>query len=75
MLNHFRIIPFLVGVFIGFVGIYLMKPSDKTVLKYPTPENVNNITYRDQNGICYSYKVDEVDCDKNQGTLSEYPLQ
>jgi hypothetical protein len=52
-----------------------MKPLDKTIMKYPSPENVKNTVYRDQNGICYTYSVEKVDCDKNEGTLSEYPIQ
>jgi hypothetical protein len=75
MFKHLRIIPFLIGLVLGFIGIYLMKPLDKTIMKYPSPENVKNTVYRDQNGICYTYSVEKVDCDKNEGTLSEYPIQ
>lgn len=75
MFKHFRLIPFLVGLAIGFIGIYLMKPLEKTIMKYPSPENVKNTIYRDTNGICYYYNVEKVDCDKNEGTLNEYPIQ
>jgi len=75
MFNHFRLIPFLLGLLLGFVGIYIMKNDSKTVYRYPTPQNVKNTTYRDKNGVCYSYKVEKVDCDKNAGSLAEYPLE
>lgn len=29
----------------------------ETVLKYPTLENINNITYIDDSGVCYKYKA------------------
>ena len=30
--------------------------------------------YKDPNGACYRYKVEEVNCDKNEAKLKEYPL-
>jgi hypothetical protein len=75
MFNHFRIVPFIIGFVLGFIGIYIMRPDSKIIYRYPTPENVKNTTYRDVNGICYSYNTEKVDCDKNAGTLAEYPLE
>lgn len=75
MFNHFRLIPFIFGLVLGFVGIYLLKPLDKIVFRYPSPSNVEKTIYKDKNGICYSYISEKVDCDKNEGSLKDYPLQ
>ncbi len=75
MLNHFEILPFLVGIFVGFVGLYYWKSKPGVIQKYPHPSNVEKNVYRDPNGVCYKYQSKEVDCDKNEGTLKQYPIQ
>jgi hypothetical protein len=74
MFKHFRILPFLFGVVIGIVGIYFAKPQETVIMKYPTPENSGKITYRDKNGVCYTYDAKQVECDKNEHRLKTYPL-
>jgi hypothetical protein len=75
MLNHFELLPFLVGFAIGIVGILLWKDKPRIVIKYPHPSNVQQLTYKDPNGICYKYNAKEVKCDANEATLKPYPLQ
>lgn len=75
MLNHFEVLPFLLGFLIGIFGILFWKPKPRVIIKYPHPTNVEKLTYRDPNGICYGYKVNEVSCDANEATLKPYPLQ
>jgi hypothetical protein len=74
MLRHIKLQYLLVGLVIGIVGIYFIKPSEKIVYKYPNPENAGKITYKDKNGVCYKYNVKEVDCDKNVARMKDYPL-
>jgi hypothetical protein len=54
--------------------VYFIKPTQKIVYKYPTPENAGKIIYKDKNGICYKYTSKELDCDKNVARLKTYPL-
>lgn len=75
MFNHFEVLPFLLGFLVGIVGILFWRPKPRVVIKYPHPTNVEQLTYRDSNGVCYSYKVDKVSCDANEATLKPYPLQ
>jgi hypothetical protein len=75
MFNHFEVMPFLVGLLVGIVGILFWKEKPRVIVKYPHPSNVAHVTYRDPNGICYKYTSNEVDCDKNEETLATYPLQ
>ncbi len=75
MLNHFEILPFLLGFVVGIAGILLWKPKARVIVKYPHPSNVEQLTYKDPNGVCYTYKAKEVNCDANEDTLKQYPLQ
>ncbi len=75
MLNHFEILPFLIGFVIGIVGILFWKQKPAVVIKYPHPNNVKDLVYRDPNGVCYKYNVKEVNCDANEANLKPYPLQ
>ncbi len=75
MLNHFEMLPFLLGFVLGIVGILFVKPKPRVIIKYPHPTNVEKLVYKDPNGVCYTYKSKEVSCDSNEATLKPYPLQ
>ena len=55
----------LLGLFLGFLIIYLTSPPPKVVIKYPTIENIGNTTYVDENGQCYKYYAREISCPVN----------
>jgi hypothetical protein len=74
MFKHFMIVPFIVGIVLGILGLYFVKPEETVIFKYPTPENMGKLTYRDKNGVCYKYKGTIVDCDKNEAKLKTFPL-
>lgn len=75
MWQHFEVIPFVVGLSVGVIGLLFYKQPNRIVIKYPHPENAGKITYRDPNGVCYTYTSKEVSCDENEGTLKPFPLQ
>jgi hypothetical protein len=74
MLKHIKVIPFLAGLVIGIIAIMFINPEKTVVFKYPTPENSGKVTYKDKNGVCYKYTSKEVDCDKNESRLKDFPL-
>jgi len=74
MFKHFMIMPFVIGVVLGVAGIYFLKPEATIVYKYPTPDNVGKLSYKDKNGVCYQYSGKEVNCDTNDAKLKTYPL-
>jgi hypothetical protein len=75
MLKSFRLKPFLAGLVVGGFILFFYKAAPTVVVEYPHPDNVETRTYKDKNSVCYKYAANEVDCDKNEGTLKEYPLQ
>ncbi len=42
--------------------VFVSNPLPKRVLKNPTPDNVNDITYIDDNDVCYKYKKIKTGC-------------
>lgn len=74
MLHHLRLIPFVLGVVMGVIGILFVNPEQVLSYKYPVPEQAKEIVYKDRNGICYQYLSSEVSCDKNEARLKPFPL-
>ena len=74
MIKHVKLIPLLVGGVIGIIAIMFIKPEQSVIFKYPTPENCGKVVYKDKNGVCYKYSTKEVDCDKNESKLKDFPL-
>lgn len=74
MLKHICIGPFVFGVVLGIIGFFFISPSKTVTYKYPTPQDQGNVIYKDKNGTCYRYQAKEVDCDKNEATLKDFPL-
>jgi hypothetical protein len=75
MLSYFEWMPFFAGLIIGGLLLLFYKPVKDTVYKYPHPNTIQQLVYKDQNGACYKYIVNEVNCDENESTLKDYPLQ
>ena len=74
--DHFVLIPFLAGLLVGFVTITFRKPDDSMrIPKWPHPSTVGKFTYRDRNGLCYTFESEEVDCTKVKESLKDYPFE
>jgi hypothetical protein len=75
MFSYFEWKPFLIGLVLGVLLLIFFKPVKEVIYKYPHPKTIERLVYRDENKACYQYGVTEVDCDKNEATLKDYPLQ
>lgn len=73
--NHLQLMPFLIGLFFGMFLVYILKPTATVIYKYPTIDNAGKVTYQDRNGACFKYHADTVDCGKNEGRITVFPLQ
>jgi len=61
------IISFSVGMFI----CYIFTPKPQIVIKFPTPENSNDVIYVNNAKNCYKYKANEVDCPGDPSKISK----
>ena len=73
--DKLRLLPLLMGLFLGMFFVYILKPVPNVLYKYPTIENAGKITYMDRNGVCFKYHSQTVDCDKNEERIVAFPLQ
>ena len=74
--DFFFFLPFLIGLIVGVLYIaFGGRGAHEVIYKYPHPTTVDALVYKDPNGACYRYRVQEVNCDANEGKLKEYPLQ
>ena len=75
LFGFFHVIPFIVGVSAGVLYIVMGgRGAHQVIYKYPHPSTVDALVYKDPNGACYRYKVEQVNCDKNEAKSKEYPL-
>ena len=75
MFDHFRVFPFIAGLVIGVLISFFYKPEKQIIHQYPHPSEAKDKIFKDPNGTCYKYTSHEVDCDANEGTLKDYPVQ
>jgi hypothetical protein len=75
MLSHFRFTYFLLGLALGYIVYLVYTPEKEVIRQYPHPEKAKDTVFKDPNGTCYTYTSHEVDCDANESTLKDYPIQ
>jgi hypothetical protein len=75
MFHHFRLLPFIAGIVIGYIVSLIYKPEKQIIRQYPHPDEASKKVFKDPNGACYTYTSHEVNCDANEATLKDYPVQ
>ena len=70
---YFHILPFIIGIIVGYILLVMYKDQKLIIIDYPKP--FDDKVYTDKNNIKFQYITKEVDCDKNEGTLKAYPIQ
>lgn len=65
MLKNIKPLYFFISFAIGLFLVYIFHPAPTVVLKFPSPYNAGNITYKDQDNSCYQYKYKKVECDEH----------
>ena len=76
MILKFLNIPvFILSFAIGIFFVYIFVPDTRTILVYPTPENVGLLQYRDATGNCFHLVEKVVDCPKDGKNISKIPPQ
>ena len=46
----------VIGMFVGYMLVYMLAPCPKIVVKHPTLKNIGKTTYIDNNNVHYRYK-------------------
>jgi len=66
---------FLISLAMGLLFVYLSNPEPTIIYVYPTPENVDKITYKDKASNCFKFSAKEVSCPKNKSMIKTIPMQ
>jgi hypothetical protein len=64
----FYYIPFLLGIILGIVLVYMYKEEKVIIYDYPKP--FDNKVYTDTNNTSFQYITKEVNCNENEKSLS-----
>ena len=51
---------FLLSLTIGLFYTYITAPRPNVIFVYPTPENINQIQYKDEGGTCFGFDAQEI---------------
>ena len=66
---------FLISFLVGLFFIYILGPDIKTIMVYPTPENIDKILFKDKSENCYSFTKSEIECPSDETLISNIPIQ
>jgi len=76
MIKRFFSLPvFLGALIIGLVFVYLYEPDKKIIYVYPTPDNVDDIEYKDAAENCFKFKYNKLECPNDKGKIKNIPIQ
>lgn len=53
---------FIIFFAIGMFFVYISTPRPDIIIKYPTPDQADQLTYKNKSGTCYKYNTAEVTC-------------
>ena len=70
-LKLFSLPVFLISFSIGVLIVYLTSPPPREIMVYPTPENVDDLLYRDKAESCFRFSPQEVQCPKNEADIKK----
>ena len=75
ILDYIDPLAFLIALCVGLFYTYITAPQPQIVIKYPTPFNVEQTTYVDQNDVCYKYQIKKTECPRNKSLIKRYEPQ
>jgi hypothetical protein len=75
ILNYISIPAFIISFAIGLFFIYILGPDMKSILIYPSPENVDKVLFKDNADNCFNFKQVEVKCPLDESQISSIPIQ
>jgi hypothetical protein len=74
--HQFKLLPFIAGLILAAIVFLGFKPETKErVIKWPHPSNAGKMTYRDRNGLCYTFEAQIADCAKVKDSLVTYAFE
>lgn len=70
----FNIIAFIIGFIIGISYIYQKAPIIEEKVVFPTPYNSGKLTYKNNNGDCFQYIAEKIDCPEDTTLIKQHSV-
>lgn len=61
---------YLIFLIFFVVGLFCPLLIKHEIIKFPNPNNCNNLLYIDNNNICYRYRAIKIDCPTNKAVIN-----
>lgn len=71
---HFNIFAFVLAFGVGMFYVYMSAPQPKIIVKYPTPYNAGQYTYKDSAGTCFVFQAEKTDCSTDKSQIKPQPI-
>jgi hypothetical protein len=66
---------FLISFSVGIFFAYISEPERKVIHIFPSPDNVDQIVYKDGADSCFKYAHEEVGCALDAKDMGVIPVQ
>lgn len=66
---------FLVSLAFGLFYVYIMIPPMKEIHVFPTPDNLNDLQYKDNTDMCFQFEPQQVKCPIDRSKIKNYTIQ
>jgi hypothetical protein len=66
---------FLISLAIGLFIVYVYGTDMKVIYVYPSPENINQVLYKDKADNCFTFEATEVKCPTDPAKIKVIPIQ
>jgi len=66
---------FILSLSFGLFLTYITNPPTRTIFVFPTPDNVDELIFKDKSDNCFQFSAKEVDCPSNPDDIESYTVQ
>ena len=74
MFGRIKPLYFFAAFAAGLLFCYIMAPTPRIVVKFPTPYNADSTVYVDKADTCYKYAAEQVSCPLDKSTIRAQPI-
>jgi len=75
MISYINLPVFIVSLAIGLFFVYVLGPTMKKILIYPSPENIDKVLFKDNADNCFNFRQVEVSCPSDESKITSIPIQ
>ncbi len=66
---------FIISLALGLLFVYLSDAEKDVVFVYPTPNNLDQVEYKDTAGNCFGFSANQLECPEDITKIKTIPIQ